>query len=86
MSTMVPMVGEAAGAREKTEMKKFGDLAATNGMKFVPLVFETGLGYVTDEIMALVKKLAERIAEKSNSHYSVVLHYWCPIFYQSSKR
>jgi hypothetical protein len=67
--------GEAATIREKTKIDKQERDTAARGMKFVPLFFET-LGYVTEPVVQLIKILAERIAEKANSPYSVVVTYW----------
>jgi hypothetical protein len=66
------VLGHAASIREKTKMGKSERDAAT---PFVPLVFET-LGYATEPIVKLIKIMAERIAEKANSLYLVVVNHW----------
>jgi hypothetical protein len=67
--------GEAASIREKDKITEYERDAAARRMKFVPLVFEP-LGYVTEPVVKLIKIMAERIAEKANSPYSVVVNFW----------
>jgi len=61
-----------AAAREKSKENKYKKDAAAMGFLFKPLVFET-YGYVTKNCMDPIKKLAELIAERSNSHNSLVV-------------
>jgi hypothetical protein len=67
--------GEAARARELDKIGKYEQDAAARGLKFVALVFET-CGFVAEPAVKLIKMLAERIAEKTNCPYSVVVNYW----------
>jgi hypothetical protein len=67
--------GEAARARELDKIMKYEKDAAARGLKFVPLIFET-CGFIAEPAVKLIKMLAERIAEKTNCPYSVVVNYW----------
>ena len=44
-------------------------------MLFFPLVFETH-GFVTEDVKTLIRQLAQRIADRTNSLYSQIVHFW----------
>ena len=63
--------GYSASKREQKKISEYRADAAVQGMLFVPLVFETH-GYVK----TLIRQLAQRIADRTNSLYSQIVHFW----------
>jgi hypothetical protein len=68
-------IGKAAEKREKAKKMKFEEACNSQGMTFIPLIFETG-GRFTENVHKLIKSMSKKIAEKISLPYSVVKHRW----------
>ena len=67
--------GYSASKREQKKISEYRADAAVQGMLFFPLVFETH-GFVTEDVKTLIRQLAQRIADRTNSLYSQIVHFW----------
>lgn len=67
--------GEKATKRAREKIRKYRADAALQNRLFIPLVVESS-GLVHEDFADFIKKLAARIADRTNSLYSHLVHYW----------